>query len=244
MSGKPNTAQQHGAEAVMAAGLQNRRCPLPPPPLPPRHYVAGSGLGIRQMNNIRRNLVFPPAVPIGRFTSLEPIPLPMGLEHLNHIPPPKNVNGGKDYHRDCGVTEAEERLTRSKWKPHHEWVTPTHLKREQRLRGGWIEFRPQDASDLPDSMRSCFNTFARRWTAKGINVEEIPEGENSSRTKIIISEEEQKSPKTTTRAPLLPYRQSYERFANNLGWKTKRQVFGSNGSDSYRNGETNVNGER
>ena len=50
MSEKPNTAQQHGAEAVMAAGLQNRRCPPPPP----RHYVAGSGLGIRQMNNIRQ----------------------------------------------------------------------------------------------------------------------------------------------------------------------------------------------
>ena len=38
-------------------------------------------------------------------------------------------------------------------------------------------------------------------------------------------------------APLLGYRKSYERFSNNLGWKTKAQVFGKRIDGSNNNGE-------
>ncbi len=74
------------------------RPPPPPPTPPPRDYISGKGFGIRQLNAIRRNLVSPPGVPVGRFSTYEPIPLPIGLEHLNHVPPPKLVNGGKGRH--------------------------------------------------------------------------------------------------------------------------------------------------
>ena len=85
------------------------RPPPPPPPRPPPDYISGQGFGIRQLNAIRRNLVSPPGVPVGRFSTYEPIPLPIGLEHLNHVPPPKLVNGGKGRHVLIYTNEKNEK---------------------------------------------------------------------------------------------------------------------------------------
>ena len=83
------------AEQAPKSTTQFARRPPPPPPAAPKYFVMGQGLGIRPMNAIRRNLAARPAIPVGRYSTLEPIPLPLGLDHLYHMPAPKRVNGGK-----------------------------------------------------------------------------------------------------------------------------------------------------
>ena len=65
--------------------------------------------------------------------------------------------------------------------------------------------------------------------AKGLNVPEIP--------KRLHKLWKDDSDTLLLEAPSLGYKKSYERFSNNLGWKTKAQVFGRN-EGINRNGDT------